>query len=269
MAVAGWLEAVAAAFQFLTRFPLPVAIDYKDRHFRRSLVFYPVVGLAIGGVLVLAGAALRGAVPGYMAGILLVGLWTAMSGGLHLDGLMDTADGLLSHRSRERMLEIMKDSRVGAMGVMVCVFYALLKVSAAAGLLGNAGMKEMLLLLPVPVWSRAFLVTAIVRWPYARRESGLGALYRTATGKHAFIAFAAAFAITALLFSLPAFGGWSAAALAWTAAYGAAAYGVGAVLASAVSRKLGGLTGDVYGALNECIELVLLLGIAIYRYHAG
>lgn len=267
MAAAGWLKALAAAFQFLTRIPLPVTIPYTEDHFRRSLVFYPVVGSVIGGVLFLAGAGLQGALPASLAGILLAAVWTLLSGGLHLDGLMDTADGLLSHRSRERMLEIMKDSRVGAMGVIVCVFDVLLKVSAASYLLQDGGTQGLVLLWLIPVWSRSFLVTAIVCWPYARRETGLGSLYRSARGKHAFAAGAISFLTTANL--LPAFGGWSGQTFALLCAYAFASYGVGAGIATAVSRKLGGLTGDVYGALNECIELALLLGITIYLYNAG
>ena len=67
--------------------------------------------------------------PTMPAAVLLLAIWVVLTGGLHLDGLMDTADGILSHRPREQMLEIMKDSRVGAMGVIVCVLHLLLKFS--------------------------------------------------------------------------------------------------------------------------------------------
>ena len=120
---------VIAAFQFLTRLPIPVQIDYTDRVFRRSAIFYPLVGFVIGFFLLLAGEGLALCLPAMPAAVLLLGFWVVLTGGLHLDGLMDTADGILSHRPREQMLEIMKDSRVGAMGVIVGVLHLLLKFS--------------------------------------------------------------------------------------------------------------------------------------------
>ncbi len=267
MAVIGWLEALTAAFQFLTRLPLPVRISYTDVHFRRSVVFYPLAGLVIGLLLLAAGSALGGILPPTIAGIVLAGVWTMISGGLHLDGLMDTADGLLSHRSRERMLEIMKDSRVGAMGVIVCVFYVLLKASAATYLLEKGGMEELLLLSLVPVWSRSFLAAALARWPYARTEQGLGSLYRSVSARHAWAAGAAALLISAAVLLLAP--GWNGNTLEPILLLAVVAYATGYVFASSVSRKLGGLTGDVYGATNEMIELVLLLCIAGSLYNGA
>jgi cobalamin 5'-phosphate synthase/cobalamin synthase len=127
--VLSWFHACIAAFQFLTRFPLPLKLDYTEPIFRRSVVFYPFVGVVIGLLLTLVGAGLRVWIPSFPAAVIVLSVWIAITGALHLDGLMDTADGVLSHRPREQMLEIMKDSRVGAMGVIVCVLYMLLKLS--------------------------------------------------------------------------------------------------------------------------------------------
>ena len=92
-------------------------------------------------------------------------------------GLMDTADGILSHRPREQMLEIMKDSRVGAMGVIVCVLHLLLKFSLLYTLLDTEHVGErgslLVLLAIVPIWSRWFMVAAIKNWPYARPRFGV------------------------------------------------------------------------------------------------
>ncbi|MBW5448015.1 adenosylcobinamide-GDP ribazoletransferase [Cohnella sp. CFH 77786] len=264
----GWLQALAAAFQFLTRIPVPVSFEYTDAHFRRSVVFYPVAGFAIGGIVIAIGMLLERFLPAPIAGIMLVAVWTFLSGGLHLDGLMDTADGLLSHRSKERMLEIMKDSRVGAMGVIVCIFYLLLKIASVISLLQGDGRQWPVLLLSVPVWSRSFLATAIACWPYARREQGLGSLYRSVRGKHAVSSALAAAVLT--LGILSACGRWNAPETGLLLlSFACVTFGIGFGIASAVSRKLGGLTGDVYGALNECIELGLLLGITIYAYNGG
>lgn len=260
------LEALAAAFQFLTRIPIPVSLAFDERLASRSVAFYPYVGAAIGSIVGLAGWLLVPALPPTVAAFLLVAIWTMLSGGLHLDGLMDTADGLLSHRSPERMLEIMKDSRVGAMGVMACVFAVGLKVALVAALIEEWRAERLFLAILVPVWSRAFLGTAIACWPYARQGPGLGALFRGVGKRHAFASGMGAAAMTALPLAFQP--GRSAVEVAsFLLAAALVAYGVGTALSAAVHRKLGGLTGDVYGALNECIEIGLLVALVGYTFH--
>lgn len=262
-----WVQAFVAAIQFLTRIPLSYSFTYTNDHFHRSVIFYPFVGLLIGIIVSVAGSVLELAFPPSIAGIMVVAIWTMLSGALHLDGLMDSADGLLSHRSIEQRLEIMKDSRVGAMGVAVCIFYVLLKCALVISLVEGQS-EEWLLLLLIPLWSRSFMVTAISGWHYARQGQGLGALYRSVSWKHALLAGAAAFLLSAV--TIYFLGDWSAkeAAIILITAL-LVTYGLGIGLAEAVSRKLGGLTGDVYGALNECIELGLLLALAGYIYNFG
>ncbi|WP_080834628.1 adenosylcobinamide-GDP ribazoletransferase [Cohnella massiliensis] len=264
------VEPFVVAMQFLTRVPVPVKAEFTERSCRRSVAFYPAAGLVIG--LLLAGAAwgLARILPPLPGAVLLTALWIGLSGALHLDGLMDTADGLLSHRSRERMLEIMKDSRVGAMGVAVGTLSLLLRVSLLSVLLGEgegASAFALAALALIPVWSRAFMSTAIAGWPYARLPGeGLGGLFRTVRPRHAVYAFAAACAIGAVV--LAAAGRWNwregAVMLAVMAIF---TYVPGALLAASASRKLGGLTGDVYGALNECAEIGLLLLAAVFIYN--
>lgn len=252
-----------AALQFLTRLPIPVQTPYTEDVFRRSTVYFPAAGLLIGGIVAGGGAILELAsvFPAYVHAVLLLGVWVFLSGGLHLDGLMDTADGLMSHRSRERMLEIMKDSRVGAMGVIACVFYVLLKASLLTALLsghdqGN-GWEHLGVLAVIPVWSRAVMVLAIAGWPYAREGSGLGQLYQTVRSRHVVWSMLLAGLMTAVVLRMPGGLGWAEAALG-CAVLGAVSCFAGWLFASAAARKLGGLTGDVYGAVNEIIELVLL-----------
>ncbi|MFC5703032.1 adenosylcobinamide-GDP ribazoletransferase [Cohnella faecalis] len=268
LAVVEWLKAVVAAFQFLTRIPLPFALEYTDKLNRRSVVFYPLAGAVIGGIVLAAGLLLNDWFPAAISAILLAALWTMLSGALHLDGLMDTADGLLSHRSKERMLEIMKDSRVGAMGVIVCVFYLGLKTASLAFLIEEGSAMPLVLIATIPAWSRSFMVAAIAAWPYARPQGGIGSLYRSVRMKHAIASsLGAAFFSAVFLF---AYGGWSGTeACAIILVSAAVACGLGAAMASAISRKLGGLTGDVYGALNECIELGLLTALVGYVHNLG
>lgn len=169
-----WLFGLITAVQFLTRLPLPVRIEWTPAVLRRSLAFYPVVGMILGLLLTGSGWVLEKTLPPLPAAALLLCLWIGLTGALHLDGLMDTADGLLSHRSRERMLEIMKDSRVGAMGVIVCVAVLLLKWSVMVPLLTDGALTGSWILLLVPVWSRTFMAAAVALWPYARSGGGLG-----------------------------------------------------------------------------------------------
>ncbi|MDF2924254.1 MAG: cobalamin 5-phosphate synthase [Paenibacillaceae bacterium] len=253
-----------AAVQLLSRFPLPVQVPYEERVLRRSVVFYPVVGLFIGLVLAIAGWGTVLVLPAGTAAAFLTGLWVALTGGLHLDGLMDTADGVLSHRSRERMLEIMKDSRVGAMGVIVCVLQLLMKYALLSALLANDGKLQWSLLLLVPVWSRWYMTAAIAIWPYARKGEGMGALFReVGTRELALSSLAAAVISLAVLAGALGGTGWSTAAL--LSACGAAiSGGAGTLAAARLARKLGGLTGDTYGAVNELAETALLLGVVLY-----
>lgn len=269
-ALVDWLRACLAAFQFLTRLPIPVQIDYTERVFQRSSVFYPLVGFVIGLLLMLAGGGLTHVLPTMPAAIILLVIWVVLTGGLHLDGLMDTADGILSHRPREQMLEIMKDSRVGAMGVIVCVLHLLLKFSLLYTMLDANQLGEraslLILLAIVPIWSRWFMVAAIKMWPYARPNSGLGSLFRGVSGKHVTVSLLVALLTTTLCIyminpiSLPS---WSV-----VLCFAAITTLVGSGIAAYISSKLGGLTGDTYGALNELLESVLLLAVVIVGTNA-
>lgn len=252
-----WFFSVVAALQFLTRVPLPVRLPDNPSVFRRSTVFFPVAGLAVGAGLAGAGVLLDRWFPFYVTGVFVMAAWVVLTGGLHLDGLMDASDGLLSNQSRERMLEIMKDSRSGAMGVIAAVTVLLLKAALLAALFADGGRACLSLLVLVPVWSRTFLALAIAGWPYARQTGSLGSMYRTSGFRHALAAGVLAAGLTVpVLRGLAGFD--TAGALAALALVAVLVYGTGSALAAAISRKLGGLTGDTYGALNEVLEVVLL-----------
>lgn len=263
------LHGCIAAFQFLSRIPIPVSITYNEAVFRRSVVFYPVVGGVIGLLLAGGGYVLESLMPPIPAAALLTVFYVLLSGGLHLDGLMDTADGILSHRPREQMLEIMKDSRVGAMGAIACGLQLLVLFSAFAALQdghwnGSAG-----LIAAAPVWSRWFMVIAITCWPYARREPkdkpGMGALFRGIGPKHVLACSLAALIVSSGVLVL--LGSGFREAVFDTAVYCLAAGLLGAGLSAYISAKLGGLTGDTYGAANELLQAAFLIGIVVAVYH--
>lgn len=252
--------AFLAAIQFLTRIPVPIRIDYGASLLARSTVFFPLAGLGIGLLLILSAWLMLFLLPHYVVAVLLVVCWVALTGALHLDGLIDTADGMLSHRSRLEQLEIMKDSRIGAMGAVVAILYLLLKI-----VLVYACFRELpanwswALLVVIPVFSRCVMVLAIVFWPYARAEHSLGRWFAEAGLPHAVLAFVLT-VIIALLSTAIVFGSdsWFVPAVYVIVMLGFAIV-FGMLVCGYVTRKLGGMTGDTFGALNELTEVALLL----------
>lgn len=232
------------AWQLLTSIPLPFSFDGDDRPAGYAAAYYPLVGLILGAGLCLAGEALYFLLPAQIAAVLLLALWVALTGMLHLDGFMDSCDGLLPPRDRECRLEIMKDSRVGAFGVVGGVLLLLLKFNGLATLpAANRGM----LLLVIPMLARWGQMYAMRRYPLAR-STGMGALFRQGL---TWPRVAVSSAVVIL------------ASVAWLGVDGlllAAAAGLTTLLlANFAVVRLGGLTGDVYGALCETIEAVLLI----------
>lgn len=262
-------EAILAAFQFLSRFPVRAELDFTPELMRRSTRYYPVVGAAIGIVLSLCSWLVTGLLPSIPSAAILLILWVYLTGGLHLDGWMDTADGLLSYRSRDRMLEIMKDSRVGAMGVIACVLLLLLKVALIISLLEQGALP--VALLTAPLWSRWFMVYAMAAWPRARGQEGLAGRFGGMNYQSSILA-----GIWGLLLSGAGLGllkglGF-AAGLSWVQlgigliVPPLAAWLIGSLVARKINSKLGGLTGDVYGALNEGLEVLILLVVTGITY---
>ncbi|WP_311289162.1 adenosylcobinamide-GDP ribazoletransferase [Paenibacillus glycanilyticus] len=250
-------QAAAAALQFLTRIPVPIAVPFEPVTLARTVIYFPAAGLVIGAVLAGGFAALDLFSPAMPAAVLLLAVWTALSGGLHLDGWMDTADGVLSHRSRERMLEIMKDSRVGAMGVIVAVLLLLFKFAILAEWMEQGeGPLALSLLVVIPVWSRWWMGAAIAGWPNARQGEGIGALFHLASRRQVAAGFVLAVLGTAVCTTLDGLR-WSETLLVLAGCV-LLTFLTGSIMAMWLNRKLGGLTGDTYGALNEAVEAVLL-----------
>jgi adenosylcobinamide-GDP ribazoletransferase len=250
IAVTAMTRPLRAALSFLTRLPVAPR-DLRADELGRALAWFPAAGVVIG----LAGAALAAAVAGAAApptlvAVGVVALGAALTGGLHLDGVADVADGLAGGRGdRARALEIMRDSRIGAIGATALVLVVLAKVHATAALLARGALAPLII---APVAARWAVTVAIVRFPYARAD-GLGAAFHH-HGRVRDVALATA--LTALAVAAPAaIAGWTAAAALATSL--AAALTVAAV----VGRRLGGLTGDAYGAIIEAAELAALIAM--------
>ena len=245
------MKKIILAITFLTRLPLPAPKKVAPEDIGESTPFFPLVGLILGGMLVGIYYFCSHFWQPLVVNIVLVISMIAFTGGLHLDGLMDTCDGVFSNKDRERTLEIMRDSRVGSMGVLAGICLLLLKIT----FLNEIGQDMKIpVLLTFPMFGRWSMVYAISFFPYARTTSGLGSLF-VEYAKHYYILIAT---IIILVVTIPF--------LLWKAfpvfiVVGFATW----MMSRRLSKRLGGLTGDTYGAICETIE-TLSLAVLSMKY---
>ncbi|WP_379969815.1 adenosylcobinamide-GDP ribazoletransferase [Ectobacillus sp. sgz5001026] len=247
------MKAFLTAVMFLTRIPVP-RIQSSKQDWQKSAIYFPIVGLIIGAILSLASFGIERIFSEAVSAFLIVLLWIWVTGGLHIDGWMDLADGFGSNRSREETLEIMKDSRVGAMGVIAGICLIVGKMIAVYELL-HLHLPSILVL--SPFYARFLLISAIRLLPY-RKEGGIGAGLRTyitwlILAIHTLILVGITYLTTGmsgiLLFSVTAI--------------------ITGLFVMKIYKKLNMLTGDCYGALVEFSECVsLFLALAIWRFVA-
>lgn len=238
------MKSFITALQFLTRIHIKNQLDLTIEDFGRSTRFFPLIGGILGMLYMTAAWGLM-TFWGWtnFATTILVLLPLLVTGGLMLDGYMDTADGVFSARDRERKLEIMKDSRVGAFGVIALVSLMMVNWTVLRDidpLLIPAALFLM------PVIGRMAMVMVIAVFPYARKE-GMGKAFSEMADKKT-LALAGG---TTIVFVLP----WGPAALAALAA----GLGFACLMGVWLSGKLGGLTGDTYGAVETLTETMVLV----------
>lgn len=236
------------ALQFLSSLPISLPGMPQPRALGRSLLYYPLVGLLF-GVLLWGLNALLADTPLLLHAALLLTAWVLLSGGLHLDGLADSADAWLGgFGDRERTLIIMKDPRSGPIAVVALVLVLLLKFCALLALIEQ---QHSVALLIVPLIGRSALLGVFLTTPYVR-AGGLG---------------------QALADHLPRKAGWWVLGLSAVACVllagvaGLWALGLAAAgfvwLRQVMMRRLGGTTGDTAGALLELLEVGMLVGLAL------
>ncbi|MEE4908390.1 adenosylcobinamide-GDP ribazoletransferase [Pseudomonas alliivorans] len=237
------------ALQFLGSFPIRLPGMPRPEETGRSLLFYPLVGVLFGIVLMSLNALLAGA-PLMLHAALLLCAWVLLSGGLHLDGLADSADAWLGgFGDRERTLAIMKDPRSGPIAVVTLVLVLLLKFTAILALIENL---HSIALLVAPLIGRSAILGLFLSTPYVR-AGGLGQaladhLPRGAARQVLLVSGAACVLLA----------GWSglAAVVASIACF--------LWLRQVMIRRLGGTTGDTAGALLELLEVVVLLAMVLF-----
>jgi adenosylcobinamide-GDP ribazoletransferase len=237
-----------AALQFLTIFP--TTLRHKDyiKASPQSLPYFPVIGFILGAILLgLYYGLILVLQPAVVIALIIIVL-VILTGGHHLDGLIDTCDGVFTGKTKRERLAIMSDTRVGAFGIVAVVLLLMLKY---VSLLSVSMISPALLLMPT--LSRWVMTSVIFTFPYAKRK-GMGLTFKQGSTWQK-LTIATVIALILAVFLLK-WWGLVLMAVIWLVSYGIASY---------FRSRLGGLTGDNYGAINEMSEVLVLLLLILIR----
>lgn len=234
------IKGLILSFQFFTRIPINISIDFSERNIRYSIFFISLVGAIIGGL---------GSLVYYLlsphnkliASFLTLLTTIILTGGLHIDGLSDTFDGFLSNRDKDKTLEIMKDSRIGAFGVLSIVLLIIFKFILIFSI-DN--------LIPVLILSLAnsrLVLSIIIGSKEPAKAEGLGHLFHKSNPKKLIIISCLVYILILLLLDIRYI-------IPFIINYLVAEY-----ISYLSKKKIGGLTGDVYGAIIEIGDTISLL----------
>lgn len=254
------LRPLLIATQFLTRLPLPKNIlketDYQPEQLGKSVLMYPVVGLIIGGLLALILLLLNKFTPQLQtivsASILLFS-WVLITGGLHLDGLSDSADAWVGgYGDKDKTLAIMKDPYCGPAGVSILVVTLLVKFAALTAIISQAWIS----LLIAPVLARSAVIVLFMSTPYVRKQ-GIGASH----AEHLPKLFAWLMLMLMLVLVVLGCGYFLQMMALWLLLIVAVVF---VFLRYLMVNRLGGTTGDTAGAMIEVVEVVVLLVFVLF-----
>jgi len=235
--------------QLLTRLPAPRSEAADAEAHGRSVLFYPLVGLLLGALIAGVQRLLVAVDPGLQSALVLVA-WVLLTGGLHLDGLADSADAWAgSHGDRDKALRIMKDAASGPAGVTAVVLVLLLKFAALSALIRQDIWPALII---APVLGRAAIVLLFLTAPYVRPQ-GLGAAQAAHMPRRP--------AIAVLIVTVLVVIGFGRSGV-WALAAGLALF---LILRAMMLDRLGGTTGDTLGAACELVETVAVVAMALAR----
>lgn len=242
-----------SALQFLTIVPVRLKEPVTEKDLSKSVVWFPVVGLILGAVLCLVNmVGMRILPPMVVKGLVLTAL-ILLTGALHLDGFADTCDGFFSGKGREETLAIMRDSRLGTMGVIGLVLIVLLKFALLVSLPRQVETSALLLMPAIGRWAMAVIGSLT---PYARKSSGKGSFHASDSVNYRELIKATfiTFIVSLLLFR---FCGILIMIAVYLLILGIRWFSL---------RKIGGITGDVSGAAGELSEVLTLALICLACY---
>jgi adenosylcobinamide-GDP ribazoletransferase len=238
------MKRLISAIQFLTVIPLGKSAVYEPIG---MIPFFPIAGFVIGGLLSIFDQVALIFWPVQTTAILDVVLLAVITGGLHIDGLGDTADGLMGHRNKEKALTIMKDSRIGVMG-LVAIICAL---AVKWGGIMNLSHHRMLLLMLVPAYSRSTMIFGIRFLEYGRPDGGTGYDFFGEAIK------LSAFQWLLIPVTVSIFLGWQGIFLNIIFLL------IIAIFILYYQKRMGCITGDMLGAMTEVAESLLFLFLSI------
>jgi len=245
------------ALQFLTILPIWISTKggfasggkskLNEQDFGRSLFYFPIVGILIGLTLAAVAVCLR-FLPDLVTGTCVLIASIIITGGIHLDGFADTCDGFYGSRSKDEILKIMRDSRIGVMGVVGIVTLLLLKFTLIVGIPRNSLWKELIMMATFARWAQTL---ACLLSLYARTEGKAKFFIEYANRKDIIaggLVTVALFLLMAKLKGILIF----ALSFLWLLLF-----------IQYVKRKIGGMTGDTIGAISEIAEVSILLFVLI------
>ncbi len=233
------MKYLLSALTLLTIVPVPTRWSLPTTNLGKSLAWFPLVGAGLGIILAFALHFLRLGFSDPLAAALTLALWAMLTGALHLEGVADSGDGLLSTAPRDKRLESMRDPRVGAFGAVALGVLLITKFAAIASL------HDTFFLALAPMLGRWAMVLAAT-FPLARTD-GMAARFSQGLSRREIIVATGIAAAGAVAF------GWRGV-IAWVAATL-----VVLALARIAQNRLGGMTGDIYGAVGEVTEVVVLM----------
>ncbi len=240
------MEGLIVSLQFLTRLPINISVDFNEKTIGKSTFFFPYVGMLLGLISYLPYRALLNFNQD-LASFSVVLMMILLTGGLHLDGVSDMVDGFFSSRDREKMLEIMDDSRIGAFGVISLIMLLLLKYIVLKSIIPE----YMLLALVFSMGNARFMALVQIAYRKLVKPGGMGDMIHSSNNrKYIVIGLLSYIAISLIIDVRLVFPLLASLVMAET-------------IARLAYNKIGGFTGDLYGAtveLCEAVSLILFLG---------
>ncbi len=242
------VENILLAIGFLTKIPIPKRINYTPDKLAEGLFFSPLVGLLLGALLVLLYYIAKCVFPNYIVAAIILFFYVYITGGLHIDGLGDLGDGLFSGRRNDAFYQVMKDSRLGTGGFLTIIFVLFFDYLL---FLETLNWKVLLF---IPVAGRLGMLVGAVIGSYPKNYEGSGKLFIDGRSfKNSWLMLLMVLAFSFLLFNLKGlliF--FSLLVLVF-------------ILVRIWSKRLGGITGDMLGALVEYAQVVFLFSLILYQ----
>lgn len=234
--------------QFFTRVPIPVPIDEPQEKFNKGIQYLTLFGLILGAVEALAFWGLSFLFPTWLCWIFLLVIDGMITGGFHLDALADTADGMFSSRNKEKMYEIMKDSRLGTMGALALIYYYLLMIGTTYFISSHLSVMMNVFLAAITIMNTKTGISLIfLRITNSENEKGLLKSWGSIAPWRAIVS--QVFAVLVIFLAL----NWK----------GLIAYVVAALFVFVykhwINKQLGGFTGDTLGAYASICQVIFLI----------